>query len=54
MKSKYMVYGICCADDREFKREWAAVKYAETLGDKCEAIWEITEDGKKILRDDLL
>lgn len=52
--SKFIVYGICSADDREFKRECNAVKYAEKLGDQCEAIWEITEDGEKILRDDLL
>lgn len=52
--SKYVVYGVCSADDKEFKREGSAVKYAEKLGEKCEAIWEITEDGTKILRDDLL
>lgn len=52
--SKFIVYGVCCADYREFKREGSAVKYAEKLGDKCEAIWEITEDGEKILHDDLL
>lgn len=52
--SKYVVYGVCSADDKEFKREGSAVKYAEKLGEKCEAIWEIAEDGTKILRDDLL
>ena len=52
--SKFIVYGVCCADDRKLKYEGSAVKYAEKLGDKCEAIYEITEDGEKILRDDLL
>lgn len=51
---KYAVYGICCADDREFNILYNAVVYAEELGDKCEAIWEINEDGTKVLRDDLL
>lgn len=52
--SKFVVYGICSADDKKFKRELSAVKYAEKLGDKCEAILEIADDGTKILRDDLL
>lgn len=51
---KYLVYGICCADDKEFKTEKSAVMYANKLGEKCEAIWEINDDGTKVLRDDLL
>lgn len=51
---KYLVYGICSADDKEFKSEKHAVKYAEKLGDKCEAIWEVLDDGTRTQRDDLL
>lgn len=52
--SIYKVYGICCADDVWFTNESDAVSYAEELGDKCEAIWEVTDDGEEIQRDDLL
>lgn len=56
MGSIYKVYSTCWVYDREFKREWAAVRYAEKLNEsnRFEAIWEITEDGDKIQRDDLL
>ena len=56
MGSIYKVYSTCWANDREFKREWAAVRYATKLceSDCFEGIVEITEDGDKIQRDDLL
>lgn len=51
--SIFKVYGICCADDVCFLKESDAVAYAEELGDKCEAIWEVTDAGEEIQRDDL-
>lgn len=52
--SFFKVYGICCADDVWFLDECEAVAYAEELGEKCEAIYEVTDDGEEIQRDDLL
>ena len=52
--STFEVWGICCADDKKFKAEWAAVRYAKKLGLECEAVYEITDDGERIQRDDLM
>lgn len=51
--STFEVWGICYANDKKFKTEKAAVRYAEKLGLDCEAVYEITDDGERIQRDDL-
>lgn len=51
--STFEVWGICSADDVIFTNEDEAVAYADELGEKCEAIYEVTDDGERIQRDDL-
>ncbi len=53
-KSTFEVWSICAAYDKKFKRQSAAIRYAEKLGEMVEAIYEITPDGKRIQRDDLM